>query len=762
MALLASLQWSLPETTALAVALGLVLLAATMVYARAFPRFARSAHPILVFAWACFIKPFIPKEAVKHQQQALEHFYRGQAHVYDRTRAHLLKGRSECLHLAFAHLPKKTGLVWVDVGGGTGLNLELMDRVASVAQLFSHIYLVDLLPSLCEVARARCLAHNWTNVHIIEGDACDFDIGPVSADLVTFSYSLSMIPTFYCAVDHVSTLLAPNGIIACVDFGIQLDSTALGRTSTLGGTYNRSVSWFARNFWRIWFEADGVYLDSARRHYLEYKFGTVKSLNAKNRRLGNIPFYIWIGCDKRRLEQLVSRINCHATELPCLAPHAGPLAAPPIVSKGHETALANLSKNLPYPSAYYQRLAWRVYYDEHNDLHHQFRNQYIYAFTWEDPREDHNILRFKSSDTVLAITLAGDNILHYASLPDCPRRIHAVDLNPCQGHLLELKLAAVLALCYDQMWQLFGEGKISGFRHLLLNKLAPHMSSEALQFWMDKGPDAFDPRGRGFYDTGLTRWALRLAKMAFAVFGASRHVQQLCECTTMEEQQRVWREKVRPALLNRAVASLLVGNSMFLWRALGVPANQAAMMKGSVFQYVVDTLDPVVSRLLLSSDNYFYYLCLRGQYSYQNCPSYLTVKGFKRLSSGKEGDRPIDNVRVHTDTLAQVFSRIRPQSLTIAIVMDHMDWFLPRRNDARHEIEALKQCLGVGGRVMLRLISQRPWYISTFEELGFSCKAASTRLAGESIDRINMYASTWVCTRLGEGLASRRISELAI
>merc|ERR1712185_543786 len=115
------------------------------------------------------------------------------------------------------------------------------------------------------------------------------------------------------------------------------------------------------------------------------------------------------------------------------------------------------------------------------------------AFTWEDPREDHNILKFTSEDTVLAITSAGDNILSYATLPNPPKRIHAVDLNPCQNHLLELKLASFRALSKNQIWSIFGEGKIKNFKDLLVDKLSPHVSSNTFQYWMDRGDKTFNP-----------------------------------------------------------------------------------------------------------------------------------------------------------------------------------------------------------------------------------------------------------------------------
>jgi len=35
----------------------------------------------------------------------------------------------------------------------------------------------------------------------------------------------------------------------------------------------------------------------------------------------------------------------------------------------------------------------------------------------------------------------------------------------------------------------------------------------------------------------------------------------------------------------------------------------------AMWQYIVDTLDPVVKNTLVGDDNYFYLLCLQGHYS---------------------------------------------------------------------------------------------------------------------------------------------------
>ena len=152
-----------------------------------------------------------------------------------------------------------------------------------------------------------------------------------------------------------------------------------------------------------------------------------------------------------------------------------------IRSKAYDSAVVNLASSLPLPSAWYQRHHWRIFYDDTLLKHRKFHDEYLYAFTWEDCRVDSRVLKLNEDDAVLAITSAGDNILAYAL--ESPKLIHAVDLNPAQNHLLELKLAAFTALPYDDVWRLFGEGKHVNFHHLLITKLSPHMSSLAFQYW---------------------------------------------------------------------------------------------------------------------------------------------------------------------------------------------------------------------------------------------------------------------------------------
>ncbi|KAG0642618.1 hypothetical protein HOY80DRAFT_1014441 [Tuber brumale] len=744
-----------------------------------------SGMPYAIFFYNCFLKPFSGNSAEGNagQQDALESFYKGQADIYDATREKLLRGREEMLALAAAQLKyrvKKGGrkAVWVDIGGGTGFstgligvryNIETLNKYLSVQGFFSKVYLVDLSPSLCDVARERFGKLGWGNVEVVCMDARVFRLEE-KADWISMSYSLSMIPDFYSVVDSLLSLLSSEGIISVADFYVQSSTNFAGRTYT-GGVLSRHVNWFSRQFWRVWFEFDRVNLDEGRRDYLEYKFGTILSVNERNRILGGIPYYIWIGCQKlHTTTDVLALVDSAITESPCLSPIYYMSGAQTnaqlsdttlkLRSKGFEAAVLNLATNLPLPSAFYQNRHWRIYYDELLQKHTQFNNSYIYAFTWEDPRVDQSILKIGSDDVVLAITSAGDNILHYL-IEGSPKRIHAVDLNPTQNHLLELKLAAFSALPYEDIWKIFGLGRHENFGGLLLNKLSPHLSSRAFQYWFDHRQVFGSRLSGGLYETGQSRLAIIAAKWLFRVFGVSKHVERMCAARTLDEQREIWRSKVRPVILSWWVNWAIIDRDRFLWRALGVPANQRNMVihdypqlaQGqdkdtgrAMWEYVVNTLDPVAENSLLSEDNYFYYLCLRGQYTEQSRPVYLCPRSHAKLS------RPgaLDNVRIHTDEINHVLSRIQPSTLSIAVIMDSMDWLETDGVEASKQIKSLNAAMMDGGRVLIRSAGRNPWYMRVLEEEGFKTARVGDRSPGACIDRVNMYASTWVCTKVEE------------
>ena len=81
-------------------------------------------------------------------------------------------------------------------------------------------------------------------------------------------------------------------------------------------------------------------------------------------------------------------------------------------------------------------------------------------------------------------------------------------------------------------------------------------------------------------------------------------------------------------------------------------------------------------------------------------------------------------------------ARMKPQTLTIAVFMDSMDWFDPKAEAAAKQVRIVNRALKMGGRVLLRSAGLRPWYIEVFEGRGFACKRVAARFPpGACIDR---------------------------
>lgn len=744
------------------------------------------------------------------------------------------------------HLPSRRPInngrpVWFDVGGGTGYNIEIMDRLLAseggIGSFFSQIYLIDLSPSLCEIARERVKRFDWKNVTILCQDARSLHHScSQTADLITMSYSLSMIPDFYSVVDQVTSLLSPTGIVGVCDFYVQSIVDVSGRNWT-GGTFNRHVNWLGRMFWRTWFDADRVNLDSGRRDYVEYKFGTILSASERNYALGGIPYYLFIGCPisaetvRRPLgspcstprqsptisaQDSIERHDASLTESPYMSPQeyrAALMTQPstPVRSKFYESAIVNLASNLPLPSTYYQLHPWRTTYSDLQPKHTQFAADYIYAFNWEDPAVDLSILNLQASDVLVTITSAGDNILDYYANSNV-RRVHAIDLNPNQNHLLELKVACFAAgLPHAEIWSLFGEGRHSNFRALLIHRLSPHLSSHAFQFWLSH-TGHFSPRSRGLYAvSGGSRHAITLCRYIFRVTGLTQTVQTICSVSTLAEQREIWRGKLRRVLLSWPLHAVLVSSDWWCWKAAGVPPEQRQLIVNdyeasltddqrrrmgrrrltgeAIFKFLVDTLDPVAEWTLLSKENYFYHLVLKGSYSKSCAPRWLGERAWRRLS--RDGGRVLDGLRIHTDEFLEVVRRMRAGSAGALIVMDSMDWlevpdlrtvkrvgFLDMKEKhmrsrsrsksrstegmdaAQSQIDEMLRVLRVGGKVLLRSAALKPWYIELFERMEdedtgrkmWNVKCVGRRDSGKCIDRVNMYASCWLIVKVGDSL----------
>ena len=212
----------------------------------------------------------------------LENFYAGQANQYDEFRKKLLHGREAAIsHMAFA-----PGSRVVDIGGGTGNNLDALsaEQISNVA----HWDLVDLCPSLLQVADHKIKSRSLDFAVTHEADACTWKPDE-PADAVLFSYSATMIPDWLSAFENAFQMLKPGGKILVVDFYVARKfPTGTSRHGT-----------FTRHFWPLWFSWDNVFLNPDHLPWLQSKYQTLHLVESTGALpylpFAKVPYFYFVG-----------------------------------------------------------------------------------------------------------------------------------------------------------------------------------------------------------------------------------------------------------------------------------------------------------------------------------------------------------------------------------------------------------------------------------------------------------------------------------
>jgi S-adenosylmethionine-diacylglycerol 3-amino-3-carboxypropyl transferase len=322
----------------------------------------------------------------------------------------------------------------------------------------------------------------------------------------------------------------------------------------------------------------------------------------------------------------------------------------------------------------------------------------VYNACWEDPAVDRAALELNSRDNVLVITSAGCNALDYALCG--PNRIDAVDANPRQGALLELKLAGIRALSFHDFFALFGTGRHEAAPRLYRSYLREQLSPFARGYWdrYHRWFCASNPRN-SFYHFGLSG---RMARVLRAYVNSRRGLREAIErafaATDLAQQRLIYDREIAPRLWSGLV-NWLLGRQVTL-SMLGVPAAQRQEVERQhahgVPGFVREAVDYVFRQLPLSN-NYFWSLYLRGFYTASCCPEYLREHNFNALKAGL-----VDRVHVHTNTV-EAFLRTHEQPISKFVLLDHMDWMSAyQRDELALEWTAILRRADAQARVVFR------------------------------------------------------------
>lgn len=326
----------------------------------------------------------------------------------------------------------------------------------------------------------------------------------------------------------------------------------------------------------------------------------------------------------------------------------------------------------------------------------------VYNTCWEDPRLDREALQLGPDDTVVMITSAGCNALDYAL--DAPRAIHAVDLNPRQNALLDLKLAGIAALDHADFFELFGRGRHPRWQSIYREGLRPHLPEWSARFWDRHGHVFSGATARGsFYfhgTTGLVAWLVTHYLRQWRDLHAP--LEALLAAPTVDHQREIWHRDVRPRVFGRGFRWLLGRDATLA--LLAVPAPQREHLErdypGGIAAFIIDRIERVFTRLPLS-DNYFWRVYLQGAYTPDCCPEYLRPAAFARLKGGLAG-----RIVTHTMSIERFLTHGLDGAgppVTALVLLDHMDWLCGRHHSAlRDEWQAIINRAAPGARLIWR------------------------------------------------------------
>lgn len=288
----------------------------------------------------------------------------------------------------------------------------------------------------------------------------------------------------------------------------------------------------------------------------------------------------------------------------------------------------------------------------------------LYANCWEDPRSDRAALAIGPGDVVFAITSGGCNVL--AFLLDGPDKVVALDVNPHQNHLLELKMAAFRALTHDETLGFLGVRPLAGRVRLYRGKLRPFLSPEAARFW-DGRPGSI---ARGIVHAGRYERYMRLLRRT-VVAGPSRRrlVRRLFETEDPAVREKLYREKwlgpywtlLTEVMLSKRLNTLLFDKAFFAYLDRDFSFGRHFAAKA----------ERALTRLPARENSFLSYI-LRGRFGEgEGLPLYLRRENYQTVRER------LDRIEIVTASCGDYFAGLPDGSISKFDFSNIFEWMSP-------------------------------------------------------------------------------------
>ena len=262
-----------------------------------------------------------------------------------------------------------------------------------------------------------------------------------------------------------------------------------------------------------------------------------------------------------------------------------------------------------------QRLVERMYF-----------NGIVFNQSWEDPTMDREALQIvPDHDVVLSITSGGCNCLNLLCLS--PREMICVDANPAQTYLMDLKLAAIRQLDYDDFFSLFSGPGSQRSKSLYTSALREALPPPARDFW-DRNADALM---KGVCRQGKLGLFLEIARAYLTMTLGAASIRDFFQIESLEEQHAFYVAKIAPRIWRRPLMRVLTSKA-FIYLA-GMHPSQYALIAGhlTLERYIRERAEHLLTATPIRN-NYFVAQAAFGRYlDREHVPPYLLESNFMTL-----------------------------------------------------------------------------------------------------------------------------------
>ena len=249
----------------------------------------------------------------------------------------------------------------------------------------------------------------------------------------------------------------------------------------------------------------------------------------------------------------------------------------------------------------------------------------IFTMNWEDPESDYKALKICPGDRMMTITSGGCNTLSF--LLHDPKEIYAIDINPSQSYLLELKIAAMRRLGFEEYLAFLGLKEMQ-YRVNKYQSFRNDLSDEAKTFW-NRNLKMIE---KGFLMYGRYEKFVKLVSRWIYLIQGGRRINGLFTDKTFEEQKTFYHQ-YWDTRRTRLMFDLFFNKYILARRGLKADYFHFDDGSDSFSESFCNRFRKALSEIPVKG-NYFLHLYLKGCYkSLDEVPDYLLEGNFSIIKS---------------------------------------------------------------------------------------------------------------------------------